>query len=384
VKTTRAIRRAVLIFMLAAVLAACGHKGPLLAPLASVPSPPSDIKVLQRGGRVVLEWKNPTTYIDGHPLERVEAVAVWMAADAVEAGQPAPKPLTADEFEAKASLLGRVTKDLFPGNGKEKTPASGKGREAAPKNEKTSEGPWLRYEYDLKAGKTFVARLTFGLKAEVSKRKQSEFSGLSAIRTRALPSPPGGLQAVAGNAAIELVWAAPADNIDGSKPATPKGYNLYRADGGGPPVRLNSDLIKDLHFADKSFEFDKAYVYTVRAAAEASDPFWESDDSAAARAEPKDVFAPATPAGLTSLAGPDFISLTWDPNPDKDLAGYRVWRRVEGQEEFQELTTAPIRETTFQDKSAGKGVRYEYAVTAEDALGNRSERSAAVSERIKE
>jgi fibronectin type 3 domain-containing protein len=100
--------------------------------------------------------------------------------------------------------------------------------------------------------------------------------------------------------------------------------------------------------------------------------------------EPKDVFAPAAPAGLTSLAGPDYISLTWDPNPDKDVAGYRVWRRVEGQDEFQELTTALIQETTFQDKSAVKGVRYEYAVTAEDAQGNRSERSASISEQIKE
>jgi len=427
VSTESAIRGAALALILAAGLVACGHKGVLLAPLASVPSPPSDIKVVQRGGRVILEWKNPTTYIDGHDLEGIAAVNIWMveeaieadkpgakpltaddfkaravllamniwmAVDVIEANKPALKPLTADDFEAKAVLLARITKDQFPAVVKDKSAAADKppgqvkaaekGSGAAPKREKTSEPPPLRYENALKPGKPPVVRWTFGLKAEISKRKQSEFSSLSAIRTRALASAPSGLQAVAGNAAVELTWAAPADNIDGSKPAALKGYNLYRSEGGGPPIRLNSDLVKETHFADKAFEFGKTYVYTVRTAAEAVDPFWESDDSAAARVEPKDVFAPAAPADLTSLAGQDYISLTWDPNPDKDLAGYRVWRRLAGQGEYQEMTTALIKETTFQDKAADKGIRYEYAVTAEDGQGNRSERSKAVSEQIKE
>jgi len=427
VSTESAIRRASLILILVAGLAGCGHKGALLAPLATVPSPPSDIKVVQRGGRVILEWKNPTTYIDGHPLGGLAAVNIWMIEEAIgaekaatkpltaeelkaraallvmniwmaggviEANVPAPKPLTADDFEAKAALLARITKDQFPAVVKDKSPeaekpsgqakAAEKGSGAVPKREKPPAPPPLRYEYALKPGKPPVVRCTFGLKAEISKRKQSEFSSLFAIRTRALASAPSGLRAVAGNAAVELTWAAPADNIDGSKPPALKGYNLYRSEGDGPSVRLNSEPIKETHFADKAFEFGKAYAYTVRAAAEATEPFWESDDSAAARVEPKDVFAPGAPAGLTSLAGPDYISLTWDPNPDKDLAGYRVWRSVAGLGAYQELTTALIKETTFQDKDAVKGVRYDYAVTAEDAQGNRSERSKAVAEQIKE
>ena len=103
--TKSTIRGAALAVMLLAVLAGCGHKGILLAPLANIPKPPSDIKVIQRGSRVIIEWKNPTAYVDGHHLEGIAAVNIWMVEEEVEADKPAMKPLSAEDRQARAALL---------------------------------------------------------------------------------------------------------------------------------------------------------------------------------------------------------------------------------------------------------------------------------------
>jgi len=381
--------------LLLASLAACGHKGALLAPLVNVPSPPSDLRLIQRGDKLILEWKNPAAFIDGRPLEAVSAVDIWLVEETLETGKPVPNQLTADEFAAQAKLEAQVLKAQFAEAGTGKPAPKQKTSEAedqakkigpagAAKKEKRAEAAVLSYEYTLKMDKPALKRFVFGLKAEFSKSKISDFSSLAAIVPRALAVPPTGLQAAASNESVELRWEAPTGNIDGSRPAALKGYNVYRSEGGAPGVRLNSSLAKEQLFADKTFVFGPEYVYTVRAASDEAEPFGESADSIPAVVRPLDIFPPQAPAGLTVLAGPDFISLSWDAGSEKDLAGYRVWRRVVGQTEYQELTATAVKETTYQDKSADKGTRYEYVVTAEDNEGNRSPNSTPASGQLRE
>ena len=388
-------RLPIISILLVVGLAACGHKGALLPPLVNIPSPPSDLKLLQRGGKLILEWKNPAAYIDGRPLEAVSAVDIWLVEETLETGKPVPKQPTADEFAAKANLQGQILRPQFAAAGKDapgpKQKTSGAEDQAkknapggAAKKEKQAEAAILSYEYALKMDKPALKRYVFGLKAEISKSKVSDFSSLAAIVPRALAAAPAGLQAAPGNESVELRWEAPTINIDGSRPAALKGYNVYRSEGGAPGVRLNSSLAKEPLFADKTFVFSTDYVYTVRAASDEAEPFWESADSVPAVVRPLDIFPPQAPAGLTVLAGPDFISLSWDAGPEKDLAGYRVWRRVVGQTDYQELTATAVKETTYQDKSVDKGTRYEYVVTAEDTAGNKSPNSAPVSGQLRE
>ncbi len=98
----------------------------------------------------------------------------------------------------------------------------------------------------------------------------------------------------------------------------------------------------------------------------------------------KDIFAPAVPSGLVSIATEDFISISWDANLEKDLAGYRVWRKMEGEDEYILLTTLPIQENAFNDTNVAKKKRYYYAVTAQDKSGNESPKSESVSQAIKD
>ena len=76
------------------------------------------------------------------------------------------------------------------------------------------------------------------------------------------PSVPTGLQAVFSGPGqspfVDLIWA-PATDADLA------GYNLYRQEGNSPPIKLNSDLVKNPAYRDNTVEPGKTYVYSVSA-----------------------------------------------------------------------------------------------------------------------
>jgi hypothetical protein len=76
------------------------------------------------------------------------------------------------------------------------------------------------------------------------------------------PADPSGLQAVfsgVGQAPfIDLVWA-PVTDTDLA------GYNVYRHEEGGPPVKINSELAKTPAFRDSNVSSGKKYFYSVSA-----------------------------------------------------------------------------------------------------------------------
>ena len=76
------------------------------------------------------------------------------------------------------------------------------------------------------------------------------------------PSVPAGLQAAYSGEGqkpfIDLIWA-PITNADLA------GYNVYRGDGNGPAVKLNSELVKSPAYRDSAVGSGKTYTYSVSA-----------------------------------------------------------------------------------------------------------------------
>lgn len=364
------------------LVSACGRKGPLQLPLVLVPQRVETLKAFQRGNQVLLEWTNPETFIDGRPLTGLSDIEVWVheIRDQSKSSEKAP---VADEFGSKGRCIAVLEQPEKPAR-----PDTSKARKRAPVTKAKRKGPGAKeliYEYDLSEKELKDVKLVFALRVQDERRKRySDFSDPVAIVPLPLPIPPSDVRSEVYADRVEFRWTAPASNFDGSKPALTMGYNIYRLDKGGALVRLNSTLVGETSFADKGPIFGQACRYLVRASATAAEPFLESGDSATVTVLPKDVFPPAVPTGLSAANGPDFITLIWDADKDKDLAGYHVWRKNEGQADFVRLTNMILLQNTYTDRTIEKGKRYGYAITAVDALGNESARSAAVTEIIKD
>ncbi len=355
-----------LLFLL--FFASCGKKGSLLPPLPRLIQKIPVIELSQKGEGLILEWENPGAYTDGTPLSGVSEVEIWLLereADAGDPKKPGQSRLSQEEFETKARLVASIEKERFPEHRASRADFQER----------------LFYAYRLKK-EDIGLELTFGLRVR-EKRRKSEFS-LVAVKPLALSLPPGEVRAAVHEDRIVLRWKEAARNIDGTSPARYLGFNVYRSEDEALPQRLNSRLIKERKYEDRSFVGGKVYRYFVRASANESAPFFESVDSELAEVRWKDIFPPAAPSGLISIVSGDFISLTWGENRELDLAGYRVWRRKEGETEFVPLTPHPIRVNTFNDTAVEKNTRYHYAITALDTSGNESPKSKSVSETIKD
>ncbi len=128
-------------------------------------------------------------------------------------------------------------------------------------------------------------------------------------------------------------------------------------------------------WTDGSTEFGKMYVYRVQTIVKLTgNREAQSEPSEEVTITPVDKFPPAVPAGLRVTAAPNTIELSWDPDTDTDLAGYRIYRSTDGGpfERIAEISTLP----TYSDKAVERGKTYRYEITAFDQAGNESARSA--------
>ena len=352
-------RRSAGILLSLALLAAsgCGKKGPILAPLVRVPQTVQDLSLSRVGNRVILNWTNPEAYIDGNPLQGLSEIEIWVIGEAGPAGAPAGKPAEGD-FEKKGRLLMKI-------------PAAG----PAPAAEKAPVPRQGAAVLEPDPGEMNVKFLFFSLRARDGKRRVSDFSDPAVLDPGPAPVPPRGLKAAVFEDHIELGWSPPGGPADAgaSKIA---GYNVYRSEGEGPPLRLNMTPLAAPGFQDGSFAFGKVYVYFVRSAGGVAPGAVESEDSESIKVEPVDKFPPAAPQGLTTITGEGFIALSWEPAKEPDLAGYRVWRREPGRTKPVLLKELSPAENSYSDTEVENRKQYVYAITAFDRAGNESGRSA--------
>ncbi|MEW6618037.1 MAG: CARDB domain-containing protein [bacterium] len=80
----------------------------------------------------------------------------------------------------------------------------------------------------------------------------------------------------------------------------------------------------------------------------------------------------SAPTGLIAIPGNSMIDLSWNANPEGNLAGYNLYRNG------VKINTALIISTNYRDTGLINGLIYTYTVTAVDKEGNESEHSASV------
>jgi hypothetical protein len=360
-------RRRFLLLTFALVLclpAACGKRRPPQPPVENVPQRTELLSGVQRGNQVILSWPAPRRNAPEGSVQSIRRIDIYRVAESTDD----PLPLTEEEFAARATLIGSV-------------PFSAIGRGAED----------LTYEDTLTLNEP--VRLRYALRYVNATGQRASFSNFLLIEPATRVSQPPALLSVSneGETAVRVRWQPPPANVDNSTPVNLLGYNIYRTDRSqNEPAQtpLNSEVLTATEFNDQTFKFGEEYVYVVRAVSLGTGGAQvESLNSNALGVAPRDTFPPSAPRDISTAAtgAPRRVSLFFPANPERDVAGYNVFRSIDAnapKDAWTKLNRTLIERTTYQDEAVESGVKYFYYLTAVDAAGNTSRPSEVVSETV--
>ena len=348
-----------LVLMSLLAISGCGKRGAPIPPRERVIQI-AEISGFQRGNQVVLSWQMPARNAPKGNTLNISRADIYRLAEPTNA----PLQLSEEEFANRSTLIAALT--ITDADFGLKT---------------------LQHKDTLQfAGQ--AARLRYAIRFVNASGQKAGFSNSLLIEPASkVAAGPTSLAAEPTQDAIKLKWTAPAANIDGSQPASLLGYNIYRSNSDKEPAQpLNKTPITTTSFDDEFFEFGKDYFYFVRAVSVGiqAEPV-ESAESNILKFRAEDKFAPSSPSAITVAASPTSISIFWAVNPEKDIAGYKIYRSLDStipKEAWQLLTPELLKTNTFQDIRVQSGTTYYYYLTATDVRGNVSERSEIASETV--
>ena len=111
---------------------------------------------------------------------------------------------------------------------------------------------------------------------------------------------------------------------------------------------------------------DVEYTYKVVAVRRVGDDLLASQDSATQVAMPEKRTPPPPVLNVLAVPTSQGVELRWEESPAPDVAGYRVYRRLTGEEKYTRLTPELVKKPYFVDSQVNRGQTYHYYVTAVD------------------
>jgi hypothetical protein len=311
------------------LMSGCGYVGDPQPPALRIPGKVTDLRVAQQEDRIAIDFTVPPLTEEGLPLKlgKVDLLA----------GPYVKSPFNTEEWAAGAKRLD--TSAVKPGPATVAATSSG----------------WTGQE------------VFFRVRVIGERGKDGGWSDFTNLRVIATLRKPDGLKVEATAQGVKLAWAGPREPAGAT-------FRIRRRVGKGDPTEIATAA--GYEWLDTQTRYGETYEYSVQSLMAADGARAESALSDPISILPVDRFPPAVPSGLTALAGPSSIELTWDPNAETDFAGYFVYRAANGG--ASERIAGPLSAPGFSDKDARPGVKYGYSVSAVDQVGNESARSATV------
>ena len=357
----RPTARSLLAVLFAVVtLAACGKKGPPVAPELRVPTVPAALHGSVDGESIVVSWTQPNTRLDGTKLRAVDRYTLYRREEA-DAGPP------------KSAMLSRGRVVGYDEIATIRTEAP------APATIQGSSVTWVDRRA-LAVGRRYVYVVT----AEDAIGRTSAPSQRLVVPFLAAPKAPADLSAAPGDGRVTLTWQRPPALIDGSPVTGDIKYVVLRGSGAtGPLAAITPQPLAETTYTDTGLENDADYRYAVRALRVEPAVTAAGEMSTAVAATPVDTTPPSPPAGLVAVPSPDAVRLAWNASPEPDVATYAIYRAA-GNGEFARIATTTVPGTVYTDRDVKPGTTYRYAVTALDNArrANESARSNVVSVRV--
>ena len=355
-------------FSACAFFAGCASPGDPTPRHPVVPAAVADLAARQSGSEIVLTFTLPTRSADREALSEPPSIEIFRASLAPGA-TPDKKTPWSLAYAIPSERVESYTRNNHITFRDPQVPASLVRVEGVP--------------------------MAYMVRARALKARASDNSNMVTLRIFPPPAPPGEVRATQMESAIALTWT-------GATPpsgASLQGFRVYRAQLESAPESIPQDLsqaklkspleliatINTLEYRDLHFEFDQTNLYTVRSVAGFGADLVESVDSAPAVITARDVFPPASPVALEAAVipatgqTPAYVELSWGISPERDLAGYRVYRSDQETASGERLNTELLPSPAFRDTSVVAGKQYFYRVSAVDRAGNESPASSAVS-----
>lgn len=339
-----------------ALMTACGQPGSPQAPSLEMPKAVDNLSATRKGNTVTLRWLPPNRFTDNRLIKKVGPTNICRV--------PGSAPVATCTSVAKVAAKGENT--------------SGKPGERTP------------VEYDDELPQSVLqsapnGSVMYGVEVLNIHGRSVGVSNQVQISTAPAVAPAESLTASLEAQGVTLRWSAmQAPNVEGLSFRC----QVSRRVEGGDWVVLATVPLAPESYLDANIEWEKNLEYRIAVLTErASDRqvLVEGNDSHIAKIFTHDVFPPATPREVQAVfSGPGqqpFIDLSWAPNTESDLAGYNVYRREEGGT-LEKINAQLVTSPSFRDEHVVSGKSYEYAVSAVDARGNESGKSAEARESV--
>jgi hypothetical protein len=298
-------------------LAGCAYVGAPKPPALDIPTRITDLRAAEYGDQILVQFTIGTLTTEGLTLASVKSVELQVAAGG------SPKML-----EVPPKMPGPV-------------------------------------DHEFAANDWVGKQVTLRVRATGPKGKASDWSNAVTLAVGVPLATPSDFKAVSDPKGVRLTWVGSFGSDAGGR------YRIFRGSGDAMPQRLaESDQPE---YVDTAVDFGSPYRYFVQALV---GELRQSEISAIVSVTPADTFPPAVPAGLMAVAGVNSIELAWQPNTEEDLAGYQVYRSVEGGAPAR--IAGPVDAPNFSDRTVEIGKKYSYTITSIDRTGNESAHSAAV------
>ncbi len=323
------------LFAICVVLAfteGCGYVGPVSPPSPEIPVPVANLTAVERGNQIEVSFTTPGLTTDLLQVKKFSAIEL-------RAG-PAVTPFNVSKWEASSKQY------EFP---------------SLPTIDADDPQP-VPLKLNIPVSDWQGQRITVAVRTAV--KSGNRFSlwsapvNLDVIEPLQAPK----VSAEATRDGYKLTWAEERPEVQ---------YEVLRS-GPGQAAASSVGTADKPSFVDSTSQWDVPYTYFVLAKKDGA----ESPRSQGVSVNYPDKFAPSVPQGVTALAGPDSVELTWSRSPEADLKGYRIYRAVGNGplEPLGELINLP----TFSDRKVEHGKTYRYAISAVDLKNNESEKSSAV------
>ena len=339
--------------LLGLILAACGKKGPPVAPEQRLPATPAGLAVSLDEASILVTWTLPKTRLDGTPLKDLTETKLFRRED--NGGAP-PKPA----IFASGRIVGY--EEITSLRTDSSLPTAGE----------VGSVRWVDRQ-----GLVLGHRYVYVVTALDSLGRSSPPSERRPITFLAAPKPPADVRASSGDRQIALRWDPPAQLTDGSPVDGEVRYLVLRGIGEGPMSLVTPEPVSSTTYTDTGLANDTEYRYAVRSVRIDPRAVAAGIPSTAVAATPRNTTPPGPPGDLVAVPFPGTVRLAWSPSPESTVALYAVYRTAPTGA-FVRIGTTASGNTTFTDRTAQSGMTYRYAVTAIDNARQPNESARSV------